>query len=177
MKNKNIKQRIKEFFFINPTSRMRVRQIEKELGLSLPSVIRYCKELEREGILKLLRIGNVSFYTSNRTSGKFLLEKRLFNVKQLYESGLIDYLKKELINPLIIVFGSFARGEDIEESDIDLYIETPSKKDIAVEKYEAVLQRKIHIFRHKSIRKIKNKHLANNIVNGIVLNGFIEVFK
>ncbi len=177
MRNKNIKQRIKEFFFINPSSRMRVRQIEKELGLPLPSVIRYCRELEKEGVLKLQRIGNVNFYIANRTSDKFLLEKRLFNLKQLYESGLIDYLKVRLVNSPIIVFGSFARGEDIEESDIDLYIETPSKKDIVVEEYETVLERKIHIFRLKSIGEIKNKHLANNILNGIVLNGFIEVFK
>jgi len=47
MKQKDIKQIIKEYFFVNPTTKLRVREIERTLKLSLPSVIRYCKELEK----------------------------------------------------------------------------------------------------------------------------------
>ena len=75
-----------------------------------------------------------------------------------------------------ILFGSYAKGEDTERSDIDLYIETPSKKDITLEKFEKKLKRNIQIFRHKNLFEIKNKDLVNNIINGIVLNGFVEVF-
>ena len=49
---KNIKDKIKEYFFVNPTVKVRVRQIERELKIPLPSAIRYVKELEKEGILK-----------------------------------------------------------------------------------------------------------------------------
>ena len=80
-------------------------------------------------------------------------------------------------NPIIIVFGSFSKGEDIENSDIDIYVETPSKKEISLKKFEKKLNRKIQVFRNKSIKKIKNEDLANNILNGIVLNGNLEVFK
>ena len=55
-------------------------------------------------------------------------------LKILFESQLIEYLKIEFNNPGIILFGSFAKGEDIEKSDIDLYLETPSKKQ--VKKYQ-----------------------------------------
>lgn len=177
MKRKNIKQTIKEYFFINPTAKLRVRGMERALKLPLPSVIRYCKELEKEGILTTINTGNVIFYTANRTSEKYLLEKKLFNIKSLYKSGLVNYLKQELSNPSIIVFGSFAKGEDTEKSDIDLYIETPSKKKISLEKYKNLLKREIQVFQHKNIREIKNTDLANNIINGFLLNGFVEVFK
>jgi len=176
MKLTNIKNIIKEYFLINPTAKLRVRQIERILKLPLPSVIRYCKELKNEELLVTIKIGNVVFYTSNRVNNNFILEKRLFNIKQIYKSGLADYLKSELINPVIILFGSYAKGEDIEDSDIDLYIETHSKEFIDLKKFERILNRKVQTFRNKNIKEIKNKHLTNNILNGIVLNGFIEVF-
>ncbi|MBI3412981.1 MAG: nucleotidyltransferase domain-containing protein [Candidatus Aenigmarchaeota archaeon] len=177
MIRKDIKETIRGYFFINPGSKLRVRQIEKTLKLPLPSVIRYCKDLKEEGILTTTKTGDVVFYTSNRTNEDFLMEKKLFNLKQIHASGIVDWLRDELSNPTIILFGSYSKGEDTENSDIDLYLETPSKKNINVEKFEKILQRKIQVFRHKNIREIGNTGLVNNIVNGIVLNGFIEVFK
>ncbi len=176
MKQKNIKQIIEEFFYLNPTIKIRVRQLEKRLKLPLPSVIRYCKELEKQGILKKTKTDNVVFYSADRINKNYLIEKKLFNIKWLYASGLIDYLIEELSNPAILVFGSYSKAEDIENSDIDLYIETPSNKKINLKKFEEKLQRKIQIFKQKNIREINNPHLSNNIINGILLNGFIEVF-
>lgn len=177
MKRKSIKEAIKEHFFTHPSAQLRVRQIERELKLSLPSVIASAHELKKEGMLKEVKMGNVVFYAADRASKEFLLEKKLFNIKMLYASGLIDFLVDKLSNPTILIFGSYAKGEDIERSDIDLYIETPSKKEVNLEKFEKILQRKIQIFKHSSIHSISNKHLVNNIFNGMILNGFIEVLK
>lgn len=177
MIKKDIKGRISAYFFTNPTAKLRVRQIEKTLKLPLPSVIRYCKELEEESVLKVIKIGNVVFYTANRSSVNFLLEKKLFNIRQLYDSGIVDYLRIELHNPVIVIFGSYAKGEDIEDSDIDLYIETAVRKSLDLGKFEKIIKRKIQVFIYKDINKVTNFHLANNIINGIVLNGFIEVFR
>lgn len=177
MKRKNIKSVLKEYFFVNPNSTLRVREIERTLKLPLPSIIKYCKELKEEKTLTTIKTGNVVFYTANKTSETFLLEKKLHNIKSLYTSGLIDFLRVELSNPALIVFGSYSKGEDTEESDIDLYIETPSKKEINLNKFERLLKRKIQVFRQRNISEIKNKNLSNNIVNGIILNKFVEVFK
>lgn len=175
MKQKNIKQIVMVYFFDNPSSKLRVREIERALKLPLPSVIRYCRELEEEDILAISRIGNVNFYTASRSEA-YLLEKKLYNIKQIYKSGLIEFLKINLSNPPIILFGSYAKGEDIENSDIDIYIETPSRKKLDLVKFEKLLNREIQIFQHASIREITNKNLANNIINGIMLNNQIEVF-
>ncbi len=175
MKTNNIKEKIKEYFFLNPTVKLRVRQIERIVKVPLPSAIRYAKELEKEDILTNLNISNIKVYLSKRSSKKFLLEKRLFNIKQV--SGLAEFLVQELSNPIIIIFGSYSKGEDIETSDIDIYVETPSKKELNLEKFEKLLQRKIHLFSYKNINNIENKELINNIINGVVMNGFLEVFK
>lgn len=177
MKTKNIKDRIKEYFSINPTEKLRVRQIERKLKVPLPSAIRYAKELEKEGILKKSEISGVAFYSADRTSQMFLLEKKLHNMKALFDSGLVFYLIEKYSNPVIVVFGSFSRGEDIETSDIDLYIETPKKQQFKLKNFEDKLNRKIQVFNYSDISRIPNKELSNNIVNGIVLNGFLEVFK
>ena len=176
MKRKDIKQTISEYFFVNPTAKLRVREIERTLKLPLPSVIRYCKELKKESILTTIKTGNVNFYTANRDSEKYLLEKKFCNIKKIYESGLIEYIRQELSNPAIVLFGSFAKGEDTEESDIDLYIETPSKKKGILEKFEKLLKRRIQVFQHKNLKKLSNPYLKNNVINGFLLNGFVEVF-
>jgi len=175
MKRINIKETIKEYFFINPTIKLRIREIERILKLPLPSIIRYCKELKQEGILIIVKISNVVFYTASR-SEIYILQKKLFNIKQLYDSGLINYLKIELSNPTIVLFGSYAKGEDTENSDIDLYIETPSKKNVNIKKFIKILSREIQIFTYKNIKDITNPHLANNVINGITLNNYLEVF-
>ncbi len=176
MSRKNIKNIIKEYFFVYPTAKLRVREMERLLQLPLPSVIKYCRELEKEDILSTHKIGTVNFYTASQ-SHDFILEKKLYNLKQLYTSGLIEYVRQELSNPAIVLFGSYAKGEDTPQSDIDLYIETPSKKSININSYEQKLKRKIQLFQHKSIKDVKNVHLANNIINGIVVHKHIEVFK
>jgi len=177
MITKSIKKEIMEYFFINPNKKYRVREIERELSLSLPSVIRYCKELVQEEILEKINLGAVVFYTANKANKLYLLEKKMFNLKQVYNSGILDYLRENLSNPVIILFGSYSKGEDIETSDIDLYIGTIAKKKINLIKFERFLNRKIQVFKFKDIMEIPNKHLANNIVNGCVLNSYLEVFK
>ncbi len=174
---KNIKDKIKTYYFLNPSKKLRVRQIEREVNVPLPSAIRYVKELVNERFLKKYEVANIVTFTTDRSSKYYIFEKKLFNLKSLFETDLIDYLVEELSNPIIIVFGSFSKGEDIENSDIDIYVETPSKKEISLKKFEKKLNRKIQVFRNKSIKKIKNEDLANNILNGIVLNGNLEVFK
>ncbi len=176
MKRKNIKLVVKEYFLENPSTKIRVRQLERILKVPLPSIIRYCKELEEEGILKTTIIGEVKFYTPNNSSEKYVIEKKFYNIRKIYDSGLINFLKKEFYNPTIILFGSYFRGEDKEDSDIDIFIETKIQKKVDLKKYEKILGKKINLIQYKSIKTIKNKHLANNILNGLVLNGFLNVF-
>lgn len=167
------KNTLKSFFLTHPSAKKRVRELERELNLSLPSVIRYVEELCSENILEKQFISNITVFSANTSSLAYKHEKILYNIKELYDSGLVEHIKKELSNPTIILFGSYLRGEDVEESDIDLFISSNHKLDLS--SFEKKLNKKIQIFGYSKIIDIKNTDLANNIINGYVLNGFIEV--
>ncbi len=173
---KGLKESLKSYFFLHPTAKKRVRQLKREAGLPLPSVIRYCSELEKEGIIKHEIVAGVKAYSTDRSSKKFLLEKRLFNIRLLFDSGIIEKLVSDYDSPGIIVFGSFSKGEDLEESDIDLYLETPIKKQKDLRFLEKKIGKSLHIHKYRSIHSVENKELASNIMNGVTLNGFIEAF-
>jgi len=56
-------------------------------------------------------------------------------------------------------------------------LETMQKEIPSLAKLEKKLQRKIQLFKYKNIHKVENKELANNIINGVTLNGFVEVIR
>jgi len=176
MKAISIKELVKNYFFIHPTNKIRVRQLERELGAPLPSVIRYTKELVQERILSTTTIAGARVFFADRSSSQYTWQKRLFNLNALHSAGIIKYLEQEHSRPTVVLFGSYMRGEDTEESDIDIYIETPGTARINLERFHRTLHRKIQVFKYKSIRDVENKELANNILNGIILTGFVEVF-
>ena len=92
----------------------------------------------------------------------------------LYGSGVIDYINKKLSYPVIILFGSFSKGEDVEQSDIDLFIGSPEKS-IDLSGFEKKVGKKFQVFLEDDLLKIKNRHLINGILNGLVLEGFLEL--
>ena len=78
-------------------------------------------------------------------------------------------------------FGSYAKAIDDTNSDIDICIISNKSKEINTKKYENQIERKIslHNFTKSSWKNTikKNPWLANNICNGIVLAGQLEVME
>lgn len=89
------------------------------------------------------------------------------------EIGLLDYLSENLMPDCIILFGSASKGEDMKDSDIDLFIQSKEKK-VKLDKFEKKLNRKINIFYCERYEDL-SKELKNNIINGIILKGYLRV--
>ena len=100
--------------------------------------------------------------------------KKINTLKEIKESSLLDYLNDNLMPNLIILFGSASKGEDLEDSDIDLFIECSDKK-LDLSKFETKLHRKINLFLSKDFNKL-SKELKNNLINGIILKGYLKVY-
>ena len=100
--------------------------------------------------------------------------KRIDNLRQLYESGLIDFLEKEFAGATIILFGSYARGEDTTSSDIDIAVIGRKEKYLKLTEFEKTLERTIFLNFYHSFKEI-HKNLKENIFNGIVLIGGVEL--
>jgi predicted nucleotidyltransferase len=157
-------------FFREPREVHFVREISREIGLAPTSVRKHIVELEKEELIMKKKAKPFDGYVANRDDERFLFYKRVWNINSLFE------LNEKLIGSFhpkaIVVFGSYSRGEDVEESDIDIMIISKVKKEINLGKFERELKRKINIMVVDSIGKLE-KRIQSKIRNGIVLHGEI----
>ena len=92
---------------------------------------------------------------------------------RLFESGLVDYIAHYCYPNAITVYGSYAKGEDIEESDIDIFILTRSIKNLKLENFEAILKKRVHVIMKETLKDTLN--LKIEIINGIVIYGYLKI--
>lgn len=161
-----------KIFLDNPTESFRLRELSRLSKISPLSVSNYLKEFEKEGLIKKYIKREVPFYQAIRDTPNFILYKKLSIIYELNHSGLIDYLWESLSPSAIILYGSFSKGDSIENSDIDLFIIGKETK-IDLEKYQKLFGREIHLLFKQEPKKIP-KELKNNLINGIVLKGYFE---
>lgn len=168
-------------FLENPQAKYHIREIARILKISPMTARKKLIELSKKGLLISKKERLYRTYIANTESNKFKLNAKFYMIGKLYDSGVIEYLNRELKPESIILFGSVAKGEYSFKSDIDLFIISELKKKINLEKFEIKLGRKIQIFSYTYKEFVnmqsKNRELLNNILNGIVLNGHMEVFK
>ncbi len=179
MLQKDNRNKVLGIFFEDPSPKgvgFQLREISKKVNVAPPSVKRYLDELEKEGLIlrEKHRIHGYPTYFANRDNGYFKLLKKLDTLKTMEESGLLGYLNDKCMPDAVILFGSAAKGEDIKESDIDLFLQCKERK-LDLEKYESQLSRKINLFFSEEFNKL-SKELKNNIINGIILKGYIKLF-
>ena len=164
-----------------PEREFHVRELAKLLGISPMTISRQIKVWKKNGIILQRKLSNHILIKANTDSRKFKECKIQYNFQLLRNSGLIEFLEDQLNNPAaIVLFGSFAKGEDTLHSDIDLFVSTPLKKQLDTQKFEEFLNHKIQLFLYsrEETQKMQknNKELLNNIINGITISGFWEVF-
>ena len=171
LKNNSLK--VVEWFFKYPGKTYHIRELSRLTKLSTTGIVRAVGELKKEGILVSKKERNAELVRPN-FEGIFSLSKRLYNIYSLYDSGLIEHIKKIYEEPqAIVLFGSYSNGTDTEKSDIDITIVCGKEKDTDLKKFEDLLARKIRI--HTIDPKKSDKAFKNSLANGIVLEGFLEI--
>ncbi len=152
-------------FFEYPNKKFTIREISKNTKIPVTSVQRYLQPIRKRGIINLENQLENSYYV------RFL--KAFFIINKLFETGLIDFLIKEVEPSTIILFGSMRKGEYDYESDIDLFIETTKNKKLNLLEFENKLNHKVQLFIDKDIKNLQPK-LFNNLINGIKLYGYFK---
>lgn len=163
MIEKSTIERVEEHFFTYPTTVIHLRELSRQLKLSMPTILAAIKKLEKEQLISIDRSGPLTLVRANHTS-QFIRRKRVYNLQTLYESGIVDELLKSYPQA-IVCFGSYSRGEDTERSDIDIAV-IGSPANISG-KYEAKLKRRISIHNPRNM----SEEFKSNLANGIVLEG------
>jgi predicted nucleotidyltransferase len=163
--------------FTYPNKTFHVRMLANETKLSTTAVVRSLEELEQFQIITVEETSLTKNVKANLSSHSYPFYKTIFNLYLLKKSGIIENLVQIFKPQTIVLFGSFAKGEDIEESDIDLFIQTSQQKEISFkqkEEYEKILSRGINIHCIPSLQQASNE-FKNALANGIVLYGYLKV--
>ena len=134
-------QTILAFLCRNPQQSFYSGEIAQKTALSNGGTNQSLHELARQGVLKTEKKGRMIFYSVDIKSPLIRQYKVLQNI-----ASLEDIVKK--IKPLaerVVLFGSCARGEDTQESDIDLLVISRDKGLIRPLVPETKAKRKIQL--------------------------------
>lgn len=170
-----------KYFFEEPNKWFHVREMARLLRLTPTTVSKHLNQLYKNGFLIKKQERGHLLFRANTGSNSYKDAKIYYNIKSVRDTGLIENLDKELHYPAaIVIFGSYSKGENDKNSDIDLFILSNRKKEISLEEFERKLKAKVQLFIKNKSEFIKlqkeNKNLVNSILNGIVIKGYLEVF-
>ena len=161
-------------FFEKPNMQYSVREIARKLDITPATASKKLKEFAKKEILKYEKSRAYDLYQANVDNVAFRDIKVYYSITKIRQSKLLEELNKFYIKPTIILFGSIAVGYDTEESDIDLVVISENEKEFPEHKdFERKLKRKIQLFIVRNLKDLKNEHLINNVLGGIVLQGEI----
>jgi predicted nucleotidyltransferase len=167
--------KILKLFFNGPNTRLHVREVARRSNLTPRGAQNILRSLKNEGLLNNESTDIVNNYWGNYDNEKFIGLKRALNLYSLYSTSLISTLESYYKNPkCIVLFGSYSRGEDTGESDIDIAIITGMKDLPEMSKFEDALKRKISIHLIKNVKE-ETSNFTNVLTNGIILSGYLEV--
>lgn len=136
-----------KLFFLNREREFYLREIAKLTGGNLNSVRRELNNLVKIKIIEERKRGNQKLYKVNKNSPIHEELRKLI----LKTVGIGDTLRENLLklNNVVyaLIYGSFATGEEVEESDIDLLIVGDLDEEKVIEvirRLEYELTREIH---------------------------------
>lgn len=167
------------WFFAYPNKELSLSDLSKNVEISKTNANKIVTQLIEENFLKKEILGKTWRISCNQEHRFNLTMKIPFNLSQIYESGVIDKILKEIPNAkATVLFGSYRKGDDTEKSDIDIAVEIVGDEELSVRHLGIIEQigyRKevlvnLHIFSRNKI----DLNLFANIANGIVLTGFLE---
>jgi len=176
LKLTGLQQEILRFLFVNAGTVFNARALAKGLEVSQPAISKALPALEQNSYIRVKKDKESKRLSIglNRDNPLITGLKRSENLKMLYESGLPEYLSDDFPGCTIILFGSYSRGEDTMESDIDMAVIGTKEKSMDLEKFEKMLNKKVIVQFYPDFREI-NKHLRENLFNGILIKGGIEL--
>lgn len=173
--------KIVRLFYENKSQQIHLREIARQTGLHEPSVTRFLKLLEKERVLKSEKEGNLKKYGLKRGKLTYAL-LTLFDVGKLEKLPLVrrtaisNYLKALPSPPVFaVLFGSTAKENYREESDLDVLVITNNKIDTkkAEREAEAVSTVKISTFQisyRGFLKELKMKE--DKVVQSAIQTGY-----
>jgi len=162
-----------------------LREIARRTNVSPPYVKKEIENLKKMNLITETKKGNLKIFKINKTSPLYEDLKNMFLKTEALGDVIKENLKKEKIK-YALIFGSFAKGDETEKSDIDLLvIGNIKEEDILriVRDSESKTGREINyiLWNEKEFEKRAKEghHLLKDIINKpvIMLIGDIDEFR
>lgn len=112
-----------------------LREIARTLKIPHSTVLRRINELVKRGVLDYTAEGkNKVFFIKNTLNAKnHVYSAEIYKLSKVIEKNpglgiILEEIKNKVPKGMIILFGSYAKGIEKKESDIDIYVETQDRK-------------------------------------------------
>jgi len=168
------------WFFAFPRTKIGITELARSIKSSKTATKQAVETLITKQAITREIAGKAWILLANQKNLYFSRKKIPYHFDKIYESGIVEAVRKAVPQARsIILFGSYRWGDDNEESDIDIAVEVLENKDMEIVRlgiieqlgYRKNIPVNIYIFSRNKI----DLNLFANIVNGIVLDGFLEV--
>jgi predicted nucleotidyltransferase len=152
------------------------RGLARYLKVSPTAIAKALKTLEKEKLVAVSKNPETKQLSIelNKNNPQVFALKRVENLRLIYDSDLVGFFSERFPGGTVILFGSYAFGEDVIDSDIDIAVIGCRKKKLYLTEFEKLLERTIVVQYYDNLGRI-NKNLQSNILNGITLRGTIEL--
>lgn len=164
---------MERFFYKNPSSEIHLRELAKTIDVSPGFVSKHIHSLLETGIIDEKREGNMRIFSADTSNNRYRRSKRAFNIQEILTSDLIPYLENKLYPNALVLFGSYLKGGDMEDSDIDIAVVDGREKTPDLSDYEKKFERRIKLTQISS--KNMEPEFIETLANGLVLSGYLEV--
>lgn len=172
-------EKVMLWFFSYPDKEMSLNDLVEAVGIAKTTANRVVKELQEEGFLHIQTLGKLWRITCNQQHIYNFSRKISYNLRQIYESEVLELINEQYPQAkAVVLFGSYRKGDDTHESDIDIAVELIDNDplesihvgNITQFGYRENVAVQIHLFSRNNI----DLNVFANIANGIVLQGFLE---
>ena len=164
--------------FFNIPKHWHFDELRRRIDISKPQLSYWLKKFEKKGIIKRVKHQRkMPYYVGVFENPDFQNLKRLFALKQLTESGLLNHLSKLEDAKVVVLFGSFTRYDWYKDSDIDVFVfGTDNLQDLMQYQFKLGREVQAHIAKDKRDLKRFDKMLPY-IISGYFIKGSVEDLK
>jgi len=166
--------RILKILLFNPGKEFHLRELSREVKITPIYVKKELENLEKLNLVLSSKKGNLNLFQINKNSPLFSELKSIF-LKTEFLTEIIKKSIKRLKIDFAFIYGSFAKGVESKESDIDLFVVGSLDEDElvkVVQKIEKKVSREVnYILWNKDLflKRARKHHLLNEIAKNPVI--------
>jgi len=170
--------KILDYYFINPEKSHYINELAKILEIDPGNLFRKLKELENDGLFLSELRGNQRYYSLNKKYPLLSEYKKIYNSQFGFPKILREKLKTVKGLKEAYIFGSFAKGNFSEESDIDLLLvgsHDYNSTGLMINKLEKKIKREINVIDYSEKEYEDRKKRGDDFLKNIFSDKIIKI--